>query len=66
MSNGDVRLAAERAGYSDGYQRMSFEVNQLGRTNKIVQTAFDNENNLVHQKAGEYKKNLYDVKKWTK
>lgn len=66
MPNGEVRLAAERAGYSNGYQRMSFEVDQLGRTNKVVQTAFDDANKLVPQRQGEYKNNLYDVKKWTK
>lgn len=66
MPNGEVRLAAERAGYSSGYQRMSFEIDQLGITNKVVQTAFDDANKLVPQRPGEFKNNLYDVKKWTK
>ncbi len=66
MNNGNIRLLAERAGYSNGYQRMSFEVNQLGQTNKVVQTAFDDANKLVPQRPGEIKNNLYDVKKWNR
>lgn len=66
MTNGEVRLAAERAGYSNGFQRMSFEIDQSGRINKVVQTAFDDANKLVPQRPGEFKNNLYDVKKWTK
>lgn len=66
MNSGDVRLAAERAGRKDGYQRMSFEINQQGGTNKVVQTAFDDANKLVPQRPGESKNNLYDVKKWNR
>jgi YD repeat-containing protein len=66
MNSGDVRLAAERAGRIDGYQRMSFEINQQGRTNRVVQTAFDDTNKLVPQRPGESKNNLYDVKKWNR
>ncbi|MEM2160994.1 MAG: hypothetical protein QXN55_08585 [Candidatus Nitrosotenuis sp.] len=64
MNTGEVRLSVERAGVSDGYQRMSFGVDQLGNTNKVVQTAFDKSNVLVRQNPGEAKNNLYDVKKW--
>ncbi len=66
MSNGDIRLITERSGHTNGFQRFSFEVNQAGQTEKIVQTAFDDSNKLVHQKPGEFKNNLYDVKKWKK
>ncbi len=61
---GAARLSAERAGAMSGYQRMSFEIDPLGNTNKVVQTAFDNLNNLIHQDPGALKNNLYDVKKW--
>lgn len=64
MKSGDVRLIAERSGATSGYQRMSFEIDQAGRTNKLVQTAFDDTNMLVRQRPGESKNNLYDVKLW--
>ena len=66
MENGDVRLAAVRSGRTSGYQRMSFEIDQYGKTNKVVQTAFDDANKLVPQRPGESRNNLYDVKKWTR
>jgi hypothetical protein len=61
MNNGEVRIAAERSGQVEGYQRMSFGINQEGRT-RVVQTAFDSNDNLIRQKPGEAKNNLYDVK----
>jgi hypothetical protein len=59
-------VSTERAGRTSGYQRMSFEIDHAGNTNKIVQTAFDDTNTLVRQRPGESKNNLYDVKKWNK
>jgi hypothetical protein len=56
----------ERAGRTDGYQRMLFEIDQQGRTNNVVQTAFDDANKLISQRPGDFKNNLYDVKKWNK
>jgi len=64
INTGEVRLSTERAGAVSGYQRMSFEIDTQGNTNKVVQTAFDNNNVLVRQSPGEIKNNLYDVKKW--
>jgi hypothetical protein len=64
MKTGEIRIVTERSGAVSGYQRMSFEIDTQGNTNKIVQTAFDNSDSLVHQSPGEPKNNLYDVKKW--
>ncbi|MFZ2486474.1 MAG: hypothetical protein WAW84_07795, partial [Candidatus Rickettsiella isopodorum] len=64
--SGDIRFSAERAGRTNGYQRMSFEIGVDGSTNKVVQTAFDDANTLVRQRPGEFKNNLYDVKKWNR
>ncbi len=66
MNNGNVRLIAERAGHTSGYQRLSYEVDRVGRTSKMMQTAYDDAFNLVPQRAGESKNNLYDVKQWKK
>ena len=64
MKNGELRLSAVRTGAVNGFQRMSFGIDNAGNTNKVVQTAFDDMGNLVHQNPGELKNNLYDVKKW--
>lgn len=64
--SGDIRFAAERAGRTDGYQRMSFQIGVDGSINKVVQTAFDDVNTLVRQRPDEAKNNLYDVKKWNR
>lgn len=64
MSSGNIRLSAIRGGRNEGYQRMSFEIDLAGRTIKVVQTAFDNDNNLVRQQPGAARNNLFDVKKW--
>lgn len=61
---GVLRFSAERSGRVDGYQRMSFEIDRAGNTRKVVQTAFDADGQLVRQRPGDSKNNLYDVKKW--
>lgn len=66
MHSGELRISAERAGAVSGFQRMSFEINPAGETNKVVQTAFDDANVLVRQRPEQPKNNLYDVKKWTR
>jgi curved DNA-binding protein CbpA len=63
MYNGNVHISCERPGRASGFQRMSFKLNENGVKLRVVQTAFDDNNNLVHQKQGASKNNLYDVKK---
>lgn len=63
-TTGEVRMSSERSGHTSGYQRMSYEIGTQGNTNKVVQTAFDDQNQLVRQIPGAPKNNLYDVKKW--
>jgi len=63
-TTGEVRLSCERSGRVNGYQRMSYGIDTEGNTNKVVQTAFDDQNRLVRQSSGSPKNNLYDVKKW--
>ena len=63
-TTGEVRLSSERSGRVSGYQRMTYGIDTEGNTNKVVQTAFDDHNNLVRQSPGAPKNNLYDVKKW--
>lgn len=60
--NSEVRVFGVRSGHTDGYQRMSYGIDVSGQRTLIVQTAFDNHGNLVHQKSGQAKNNLYDVK----
>jgi len=60
-SNGHARVIAKRPGY-DGFQRMSFDIKTDGRKKALVQTAFDSAGNIVHQRPGAAKNNLYDVK----
>jgi hypothetical protein len=43
---------------------MTYGIDSEGNTNKVVQTAFDDQNQLVRQNSGAAKNNLYDVKKW--
>ena len=62
MSDGTVHLALERAGYVSGFQRMSFKISETGATLRVVQTAFDEREQLIPQRPGESKDNLYDVK----
>jgi hypothetical protein len=66
MNSGEVRISVERPGRATGYQRMTFGVDKVGNTNKVVQTALDASSNLLRQRPGEPKNNLYDVKKWNK
>jgi uncharacterized membrane protein YgcG len=63
MYNGEIRFYYERPGHTSGFQRMSFKVAENGVKLRVVQTAFDDNNNLVHQRPGVTKNNLYDVKK---
>ena len=63
---GLVRLSLERKGHTSGFQRMSYEIDSIGNKSKVVQTAFDSNFKLVHQKPGAIKNNLYDVKKMEK
>jgi hypothetical protein len=63
-TTGEVRLSSERSGRVYGYQRMTYGIDSEGNTNKVVQTAFDDQNQLVRQNSGAAKNNLYDVKKW--
>ncbi len=63
MYNGEVRFYYERPGHTSGFQRMSFKLAENGVKLRVVQTAFDDENNLIHQRPGVAKNNLYDVKK---
>jgi len=60
-ANGNVRIAAERPGH-DGFQRFSYNIKPDGSKQRIVQTAYDSTENLVHQRPGAAKNNLYDVK----
>ena len=59
--NGNVRVVAERPGY-DGFQRFSFEVDAKGTRISIVQTAYDKQGNMVQQKPGQPKNNIFDIK----
>lgn len=61
---GEVRLSFERSGRTSGYQRMTYEIDIEGNTNKVVQTVFDDQNQLIHQSPRSPKNNLYDVKQW--
>ncbi len=63
MYNGEVRFYYERPGHTSGFQRMSFKMGENGVKLRVVQTVFDDDNNLVHQRPGVAKNNLYDVKK---
>jgi hypothetical protein len=38
------------------------EIDSSGNTTRMVQTAFDDSGNLVGQKPGQSKNNLFDVK----
>ena len=59
--NGNVRVVTERPGY-DGFQRFSFEVDAKGNKISVVQTAYDKQGNIVQQKPGQPKNNIFDVK----
>lgn len=63
MHNGNIHFSYERPGHTSGFQRMSFKIAENGVKLRVVQTAFDDNNNLVHQRPGASKNNLYDVKK---
>jgi len=63
MHNGTLHVSCQRPGRTSGFQRMSFKIAENGVKLHVVQTAFDNDNNLVHQRPGASKNNLYDVKK---
>jgi hypothetical protein len=63
MNNGAVHVACERPGHTSGFQRMSFKYAKNGNTVRVVQTAFDGNGKLVHQRPNVAKNNLYDVKK---
>lgn len=60
---GDVRVQYSRPGHTSGYQTMSHSIDSGGQRTRIVQTAFDANNNLMRQRPSEPKNNLYDVKK---
>jgi len=62
--NGHTRVFMERAGRDYGSQKMMFEIESGGEKACIVQTARDDYGNLIHQRPGEAKNNLFDIKKW--
>ena len=64
--NGHVRVLMERAGHTDGGQKMLFEIFESGKKGKILQTARDGFGNFVQQRPGQSKNNIYDVKRWEK
>ena len=59
--NGNIKVIVERPGYN-GFQRFSSEINVSGDRNIVVQTAYDRQGNIVHQKPGQPKNNIFDVK----
>jgi len=64
IKNGFGRLILERAGHTNGFQRLSYEIAPNGEKIKVVQTGIRNDGSLQLQKPGTSKNNLYDVKKW--
>jgi len=63
INTGAVHVACERPGHTSGFQRMSFKLGENGGKVRVVQTAFDDNSKLVHQRPGATKNNLYDIKK---
>jgi hypothetical protein len=60
---GNIKLSMERPGHTSGFQRMSYKIEPNGNKAYVVQTAFDEQLNLVRQRGTEGKNILFDVKK---